>query len=131
MSTYITSLGTFLPGEPIDNASMEEYLGRINGKASRARARILKQNGIETRYYAIDKQQQTLFSNAEMAASAVQVRSRASRPAADGRRFSGGRDGAVRSSAARLREHGPRGDGVPALRNRDAARRVRERRDGA
>ena len=71
MSTYITALGTFLPGEPIDNASMEEYLGRINGKASRARARILKQNGIETRYYAIDKQQQTLFSNADMAARAV------------------------------------------------------------
>jgi 3-oxoacyl-[acyl-carrier-protein] synthase-3 len=50
---------------------MEEYLGKINGKASRARGRILKQNGIETRYYAIDKQQRTLFSNAEMAARAV------------------------------------------------------------
>jgi 3-oxoacyl-[acyl-carrier-protein] synthase III len=71
MSTYITALGKFLPGEPIDNASMEEYLGRINGKASRVRTRILKQNGIETRYYAIDKQQKTLFSNAEMAARAV------------------------------------------------------------
>src|SRR6185436_6396150 len=71
MSTYITALGKFLPGEAIDNASMEEYLGRINGRASRARARILKQNGIETRYYAIDKQQKTIFSNAEMAARAV------------------------------------------------------------
>ncbi|MGH9146719.1 MAG: beta-ketoacyl-ACP synthase III, partial [Vicinamibacterales bacterium] len=64
-------MGRFLPGTPIDNESMEAYLGKINGKASRARARILKQNGIETRYYAIDTQQNTLFSNAEMAARAV------------------------------------------------------------
>jgi 3-oxoacyl-[acyl-carrier-protein] synthase III len=71
MSTYITAMGTFLPGEPIDNESMEDYLGKINGKASRARARILRQNGIKTRHYAIDKQQRTLFSNAEMAARAA------------------------------------------------------------
>ena len=69
--TYITSMGKFLPGEPIDNDSMEEYLGRIGGKRSRVRARILKQNGIQTRHYAIDRQQNTLFSNAEMAARAV------------------------------------------------------------
>ena len=71
MSVYITSMGRFLPGEPIDNESMEEYLGKINGKPSRARSRVLKQNGIEARYYAIDRQQQTLISNAEMAARAV------------------------------------------------------------
>lgn len=35
------------------------------------RARILKQNGIRTRHYAIDRDQRTLFSNAEMAARAV------------------------------------------------------------
>ena len=71
MGAFITSMGRFLPGEPIDNESMEEYLGKINGKPSRARRRVLKQNGIETRYYAIDRQQQTLISNAEMAARAV------------------------------------------------------------
>jgi hypothetical protein len=42
MSTYITSMGRFLPWEPVDNESMEEYLGKINGKPSWARARILK-----------------------------------------------------------------------------------------
>jgi 3-oxoacyl-[acyl-carrier-protein] synthase-3 len=72
MKAYITSMGKFLPGEPIDNDSMEEYLGRIGGKPSRVRARILKQNGIQTRHYAIDRQQKTLFSNAEMAARAAQ-----------------------------------------------------------
>ena len=60
-SSYITASASF-SREPIDNASMEEYLGEINGKASRARARILNQNGIETRYYAIDKRQQTVCS---------------------------------------------------------------------
>jgi 3-oxoacyl-[acyl-carrier-protein] synthase III len=71
MNTYITSMGQFFPGEPVDNESMEAFLGKINGKTSRARGRILKQNGIETRYYAIDRQQRSLFSNAEMAARAV------------------------------------------------------------
>jgi 3-oxoacyl-[acyl-carrier-protein] synthase-3 len=71
MKVFINSIGKFLPGEPVDNDTMEEYIGTIGGKASRARKRILKQNGIQTRYYAIDRQQRTLFSNAEMAARAA------------------------------------------------------------
>ena len=71
MQAYITSLGKFLPGSPIDNESMEAFLGVINGKASRVRNRILKQNGIQNRYYAIDRSQRTQFSNAAMAANAV------------------------------------------------------------
>ena len=31
---YITALGTFLPGEPVDNDHMEDVLGRIRGDAS-------------------------------------------------------------------------------------------------
>jgi 3-oxoacyl-[acyl-carrier-protein] synthase III len=72
MKAYITSMGKFLPGEPIDNAAIEDYLGKIDGKASRVRTRILRQNGIQTRHYAIDRDQKTLFSNAEMAARASQ-----------------------------------------------------------
>ena len=68
MQAFIISLGKFLPGGPIDNHSMEKYLGKINGKASRVRQRILNQNGIQTRHYAIDDQQKTLISNAGMAA---------------------------------------------------------------
>jgi 3-oxoacyl-[acyl-carrier-protein] synthase III len=68
---FITALGKFLPGNPIDNDSMEEFLGVIGGKPSRARQRVLRQNGIQTRHYAIDANQQTLFSNAAMAAHAV------------------------------------------------------------
>ncbi len=68
---FITSLGKFLPGPPISNEEMEDYLGKIFGKRSRARARILKQNRICSRHYAIDKQQRSLYSNAQMAALAV------------------------------------------------------------
>src|ERR1700739_33914 len=68
---YINALGKFLPGDPIGNDSMEEFLGVIGGKASRVRQRVLRQNGIQTRYYAIDLHQQTRFSNAAMAAHAV------------------------------------------------------------
>jgi 3-oxoacyl-[acyl-carrier-protein] synthase III len=68
---YLTALGRFLPGTPIGNDEMEDYLGRIHARPSRARARVLKQNGIVNRHYAIDRRQRSLFSNAEMAALAV------------------------------------------------------------
>ena len=68
---FITSAGIFLPNEPISNAEMEDYLGRINGKDSRAKQRVLNQNGITNRYYAIDKNQITTHSNATLAANAV------------------------------------------------------------
>jgi 3-oxoacyl-[acyl-carrier-protein] synthase-3 len=71
MQAFITALGKFLPGEPVQNDAMEEFLGRIHGKASRARQRILKQNGIQQRYYAINREQKSLYSNAEMAAEAA------------------------------------------------------------
>ncbi len=71
-SAYLTALGKFLPGEPVSNRwRSEDYLGRIHGKRSRARLRILKQNGIESRHYAIDKDQRSLYSNSELAALAV------------------------------------------------------------
>jgi 3-oxoacyl-[acyl-carrier-protein] synthase-3 len=50
---------------------MESYLGLVEGKPSRVRQRILRQNGIQFRHYAIDRQQRSLFSNAEMAAKAA------------------------------------------------------------
>lgn len=68
---FITGLGKFLPGEPIPNDRMEDYLGRIHGKPSRARRRILEQNQIRTRHYALDTEQRSLFRNSELAALAV------------------------------------------------------------
>lgn len=70
-NAYINSIGKFLPGQPINNDEMEEYLGKINGRASKVKNKILKSNGIQQRYYALDKQQNTTFLNSQMAAGAV------------------------------------------------------------
>ena len=68
---YITAQGVFLPGEPIENEFIEDYLGLINGKPSRTKKRILKQNGIQSRYYSIDKNQNTIFTNSQLAVNAI------------------------------------------------------------
>ncbi len=68
---YITAVGAFLPGAPIGNDEMEDYLGYIGGKPSRTKSRILRENGIKTRHYAIDRHQNTMYRNSEMAAIAV------------------------------------------------------------
>ncbi|NQY09837.1 MAG: 3-oxoacyl-ACP synthase [Flavobacteriales bacterium] len=71
-NVYIISMGAYLPNESISNDEMEDYLGRINGESSRVKDRILKQNGIQQRYYALDKNQNSTHSNAQLAAKAVE-----------------------------------------------------------
>ncbi len=68
---FITAMGKFLPGEPVGNDQIEQRLGQIGGKRSRSKDRILKQNQIRWRHYAIDDQQTSNFTNAEMAANSV------------------------------------------------------------
>lgn len=68
---FINSIGKFLPGNPIGNDQMETYLGQVNGRPSKVKNRILKSNGIQQRYYALDQQQRTTYSNSQMAAHAV------------------------------------------------------------
>ncbi|MCF6403830.1 beta-ketoacyl-ACP synthase III [Chitinophaga filiformis] len=68
---YITRLSKFLPNEPVGNDEMENILGMVDGKPSRARLRILGNNKIKTRYYSLDKEGKSTHSNAEMTAAAV------------------------------------------------------------
>ncbi|MDQ3191012.1 MAG: 3-oxoacyl-ACP synthase [Bacteroidota bacterium] len=68
---FITALGVFLPNNPISNEEMEDYLGQINDKKSLVKDRILNQNGIKLRHYAINKQQESTHSNSQMAALAI------------------------------------------------------------
>ena len=72
---YLVSLGAFFPGEPVSNEEMEDRLGRIHGRDSRWRTRVLKRNGITSRHYAIDCEQRSLYRNSEMAAHAVRAAS--------------------------------------------------------
>jgi len=69
---FITKASTYLPNEPVSNDEMETYLGYINDKPSKARALILRNNKITTRYYALDKQGKPTHTNAQITAKAVE-----------------------------------------------------------
>ncbi|MDO4998396.1 MAG: beta-ketoacyl-ACP synthase III [Neisseria sp.] len=70
---YITHTAAFLPNHPVGNDEMENVLGRVGDLPSRTRQRILRSNGIHTRYYAIDPDtRQATHSCADLAAQAVQ-----------------------------------------------------------
>ncbi len=68
---YITNTSLFLPNKPVSNDEMEEYLGYINGKPSKSKKIVLRNNGIHTRYYALEKGGKTTHTNAQMTAEAV------------------------------------------------------------
>lgn len=68
---YITRLAKFLPNAPVNNENIEDVLGKVNGKASRARSIVLRSNEIKQRYYAIDAQGKTTHNNAQLAKEAV------------------------------------------------------------
>ncbi len=69
-SSYITSTGTFLPGEPVDNQGINQYLGRVLGEG-KVQDKILAVNGIHTRHYALDKKQNPTHTIYELASNAV------------------------------------------------------------
>ncbi len=68
---YITKLSKFLPNEPVSNSKMEDYLGFVNNRPSRTKSIILRNNKIQTRYYALDKEGNTTHSNAQLCAEAI------------------------------------------------------------
>lgn len=68
---YITKTANFLPNDVVSNDEMEEYLGLINGKKSKSRLLVLRNNKIQQRYYALTKDGKTTHTNAEMAALAI------------------------------------------------------------
>ncbi len=72
-TAYITGFGAFLPGDPVGNDAIEDVLGRIGGKPSRHRRRVLERNGIRTRHYALDRDGKRTHTNYEMAALAVRA----------------------------------------------------------
>lgn len=68
---YITATGSYLPNEPVANEEMERFLGLINEIPSRTKDIFLRKNGIKTRHYALDKQQNSTHKAYQMAAQAV------------------------------------------------------------
>ncbi|MBZ5859133.1 beta-ketoacyl-ACP synthase III [Flavihumibacter profundi] len=69
---YVNRLSKFLPNDPVSNDDIELYLGMVDGKPSRARLKILGNNKITSRYYAIDKNGKSTHTNAQLAAKAIE-----------------------------------------------------------
>lgn len=70
-SVFITQTSSFFPNKPILNEEMEDFIGKIGGVPSRVKPIILRQNGIKTRYYALNRNQQITHTNAQMASIAI------------------------------------------------------------
>lgn len=68
---YINKVEKFLPNNPVSNDEMEDILGKIDHTPSKSRRLILRNNGIQTRYYALDAQQNVTHNNAQLTAEVV------------------------------------------------------------
>ena len=80
---FISGTGAFLPGEPVGQDRMEDYLGLVCGRRSAMGRRALHWNGIDTRHYALTPEGRPLHSNASMCAAAVRTALEAAGHAAD------------------------------------------------
>lgn len=67
---YVTSTGQFLPGDPVGNESIQRFLGTLDGEED-VKEKVLRMNGIKSRHYAQDEQQQASESVYSMATHAV------------------------------------------------------------
>jgi 3-oxoacyl-[acyl-carrier-protein] synthase-3 len=72
MEVYINDISSFLPNEPVSNDEIENVLGTINDIPSKTKKRMLANNKIVKRYYAIDpKTHKFTHTNAQLTAEAI------------------------------------------------------------
>jgi 3-oxoacyl-[acyl-carrier-protein] synthase-3 len=70
---HILGTGSFLPNAPVPNEKVEDVLGPIGGKPSRARHRVQKSSGITLRHYAVDPAtRRPTHTNAALTVAAIQ-----------------------------------------------------------
>lgn len=72
-TVYINRITKFLPGDPVNNDEMEEYLGMVDGKKSRAKSIVLRNNRITKRFYSRDKEGNSTHTNAELTVEAIKA----------------------------------------------------------
>lgn len=68
---YITKTSHFLPNEPISNDEMEEYLGEICQRSSRAKKIVLRNNKITNRHYSLTKSGTFTHTNPQLALESI------------------------------------------------------------
>ena len=73
IDVYINKTSAYFPNDPVSNDDMELYLGLINGKPSKSKGIVLRNNGIKNRYYALTKEGKATHTNAQMTALAVKA----------------------------------------------------------
>ena len=72
VDVFLTRTASFLPLEPVGNDEIEQVLGMVGGRPSKARRIVLRSNGIQHRHYALDRVTgEPVMTNAAMAARAV------------------------------------------------------------
>lgn len=71
MKCYITRTGSFLPGHPVDNDSIQRYIGIVEGEET-VKRQVLSANGIRTRYYALNEDQSATHDVYQLAARAIE-----------------------------------------------------------
>lgn len=71
MRAFVTGSGQFLPGDPVSNADMVEYIGRLSPAADRLGRLTLRRNGIRSRHYAIRPDGTTDWTVAGLGAAAL------------------------------------------------------------
>ncbi len=71
---YINKIAKFMPNHAVNNDDIEDYLGLIGGKKSKAKKIVLRSNGIKNRYYVLEKgTQKPLYSNADITSNAIKA----------------------------------------------------------
>lgn len=71
-SAYVTGWAVCLPNAPVDNAHIEDVLGHLKSQSSSVKRRVLMNNGISGRHYAIDPATGAMtHTNATMTAEAI------------------------------------------------------------
>lgn len=70
---YLLAASSFLPGQPVDNTRIDAYVAPLDHSSQRIKQRVLGENGIQTRHYALDEAGNTTISHTEMACQAVQA----------------------------------------------------------
>lgn len=70
---FITATGAYYPGPAVDNETIDRYIEPLNAQSPRIKRRILGENGIRTRHYAIDEHGRSTHTCAQLAANAVRA----------------------------------------------------------
>ncbi|MBY8821573.1 3-oxoacyl-[acyl-carrier-protein] synthase III C-terminal domain-containing protein [Sphingomonas colocasiae] len=70
---YVTATAQCLPGRPIANDEMADYIGRLSPEAERFGRLTLRQNGIRHRHYAIRPNGTSDWTVAKLAGNAVRA----------------------------------------------------------